>query len=369
MEKLNVFMIMPFQEQFLGLYDMIKNKLGEKYNFSNAGDLDNKQNILQDIVTGIANADVIIADVTGLNPNVFYELGLCHALDKKVILITQDISELPFDIKSYRVDEYTTEFWKIEQIINKIDKNLEGAKDGSVQYGNPIKDFYPKDIVKPNNIKYENSENFENSEEDEKGFLDYIADINDDTNKLTEELNKMTEEQNEMTQQMEFATNEINRVSKSPSSGSASFVRNIARKVGNHIQEFSNKMELHNNEFEDIWRRIENNFLDLIDNKYMENDDNKEGLINSLIGLNSMKSSIIESNGKIEGMISSFSSVKGMERKLTQAVNSLEEQMKTYVFIMQSANASIDRIINKAELLVGKIDFEINELGKLVQKN
>ena len=38
MEKLNGFMIMPFQEQFLGLYEMIKNKLGEKYNFSNAGD-------------------------------------------------------------------------------------------------------------------------------------------------------------------------------------------------------------------------------------------------------------------------------------------------------------------------------------------
>lgn len=358
MEKLNVFMIMPFQEQFLGLYDMIKNKLGEKYNFSNAGDLDNKQNILQDIVTGIANADVIIADVTGLNPNVFYELGLCHALDKKVILITQDISELPFDIKSYRVDEYTTEFWKIEQIINKIEKNLEGAKDGSVQYGNPIKDFYPKDNVKAKNIVYENNEIFD---EDEKGFLDYIADINDDTNKLTEELNKMTEEQNEMTKQMEFATNEINKVSKSPSSGSASFIRNIARKVGSHIQEFSNKMGLHNNEFEYIWRRIENNFLDLIDNKYMANEENKAGLIKSLMGLNSMRESIIESNDKIEGMISSFSSVKGMERKLTQAVNSLEERMKTYVFIMQSANASIDRIINKAELLVGKINFEIND--------
>lgn len=358
MEKLKVFMIMPFQEQFLGLYDMLKNKLGDKYEFSNAGDLDNQQSILQDIVMGIANADVIIADVTGLNPNVFYELGLCHALNKKVILITQDISELPFDIKSYRVDEYTTEFWKIEQIINKIEKNLEGAKDGSVQYGNPIKDFYPKDIMEANKDIYINDENLD---EEENGFLDYIADINDDTNKLTEELNKMTEEQNEMTQQMEFATNEINRVSKSPSSGNASFVRNIARKVGSHIQEFSNKMELHNNEFESIWRRIENNFLDLIDNKYMENEDNKDGLIKSLIGLKSMKESIIESNDKIEGMISSFASVKGMERKLTQAVNSLEEQMKTYVFIMQSANASIDRIINKAELLVGRINFEINE--------
>ena len=47
-------MIMPFQEQFLGLYDMLKNKFGDKYEFSNAGDLDNQQSILQDIVTGIA---------------------------------------------------------------------------------------------------------------------------------------------------------------------------------------------------------------------------------------------------------------------------------------------------------------------------
>ena len=43
-------MIMPFQEQFLGLYDMLKNKFGDKYEFSNAGDLDNQQSILQDIV-------------------------------------------------------------------------------------------------------------------------------------------------------------------------------------------------------------------------------------------------------------------------------------------------------------------------------
>lgn len=352
MEKLKVFMIMPFQEQFLGLYDMLKNKLGNKYEFSNAGDLDNQQSILKDIVIGIANADVIIADVTGLNPNVFYELGLCHALNKKVMLITQDISELPFDIKSYRVDEYTTEFWKVEQIINKIEKNLEGAKDGSVQYGNPINDFYPKDIMEANKTIYKDELQLD---EEEKGFLDYIADINDDTNKLTEELNKMTEEQNEMTQQMEFATNEINRVSKSSSSGNASFIRNIARKVGSTIQEFSNKMKNHNVEYESIWRRIENNFLNLIDNKYMENEANKEGLTQSLKGLYSTKNVITESNKKIENMILSLKSMKGMERKLTQAVNSLEEQMHTYVFIMESANSSIDRIITKSELLVGKI--------------
>lgn len=56
MEKLRVFMIMPFQEQFLGLYDMLKNKFGDKYEFSNAGDLDNQQSILK-YITGYSNRD------------------------------------------------------------------------------------------------------------------------------------------------------------------------------------------------------------------------------------------------------------------------------------------------------------------------
>ena len=54
--KPKVFVITPFKEDF---------------DFTNAGDLDNQQNILQDIVEGIHQADVIIADLTGLNANVF----------------------------------------------------------------------------------------------------------------------------------------------------------------------------------------------------------------------------------------------------------------------------------------------------------
>lgn len=359
MEKLKVFMIMPFQEEFLELYGMIKEKLKDEYEFSNAGDLDNKRSILQDIVVGIGNADVIIADVTGLNPNVFYELGLCHALNKKVILITQDINELPFDIRSYRVSEYETNFWKINDIIDEIEKILQGAKDGSVQFGNPIKDYYPSD--EKQRIFKEDVNTFqENIDEEDRGFLDFIADINEDIYKLSDEIKKMTEEQNVMTKQMEDATGEINRVSKSPSLGNASFIRNIARKVGIGIQDFANKMKIHNIEFENIWGRIENNFLDLIDNKYMENQSNKEGLIASLKGLYSMKKSILESNEKIDDMISTFISVKGMERKLTQAINLLEEQMKIYLYIMKTANSTIDRIISKSELLVGKIDLNSN---------
>ena len=100
MDKKKVFVIMPFQEQFFEVYEMLKIEFGEHFEFSNAGDEANLQNILKDIVQPIYEADIIIADLTGLNANVMYELGLAHSFNKKTIVITQDdLSKLPFDLK------------------------------------------------------------------------------------------------------------------------------------------------------------------------------------------------------------------------------------------------------------------------------
>jgi len=46
---------------------------------------------------------VLLADLTGKNPNVFYELGLAHALAKPVILIAETLDDIPFDLRALRV--------------------------------------------------------------------------------------------------------------------------------------------------------------------------------------------------------------------------------------------------------------------------
>ena len=46
----------------------------------------------------INRARIVIADTTTRNPNVFYEIGICHTLGKDVILITQDSEDVPFDL-------------------------------------------------------------------------------------------------------------------------------------------------------------------------------------------------------------------------------------------------------------------------------
>ncbi len=85
MSNKKVFMIMPFEDAFFEIYEMLKIEFQNDFEFSNAGDEGNQQNILRDIIQPIFDADIVLADLTGLNPNVMYELGIAHSFNKKTI--------------------------------------------------------------------------------------------------------------------------------------------------------------------------------------------------------------------------------------------------------------------------------------------
>lgn len=59
--------------------------------------------ITLDIIKHISGDDLIIADLTDQNPNVFYELAICHSLNKPVLMLVSKGQKIPFDISSMRV--------------------------------------------------------------------------------------------------------------------------------------------------------------------------------------------------------------------------------------------------------------------------
>lgn len=65
--------------------------------------------VVQDIYESILRARVIIADITNRNANVFYELGIAHALGKEVILLTQGTEHIPFDLTRFRHCVYSND--------------------------------------------------------------------------------------------------------------------------------------------------------------------------------------------------------------------------------------------------------------------
>jgi hypoxanthine phosphoribosyltransferase len=63
--------------------------------------------ITSSIVTSLVQSDIVIVDITGRNPNVFFELGIRYALrDRITILLAQEGCDVPFDIRGYRYISY-----------------------------------------------------------------------------------------------------------------------------------------------------------------------------------------------------------------------------------------------------------------------
>ena len=121
---------------------MIKEHFNEDFEFSHAGDEDNQQNILADIILPIYSYYFVLADLTWLNPNVMYELGIAHSFNKKTIMITRDdLGSLLFDLKQYRAKDYSTNFKKFYDLITYLENNLKGARDDSVIFNNSVGDF------------------------------------------------------------------------------------------------------------------------------------------------------------------------------------------------------------------------------------
>jgi hypothetical protein len=119
-----VFVLMPFDPAFDDAY-----KLGILPSCQEAGAFCERVDeqhytgsILERIYNQISKADIIISDMSTKNPNVFYETGYAHALGKKVILLTQDANDIPFDLKHYAHIVYGKSVAKLKaELKTKVD--------------------------------------------------------------------------------------------------------------------------------------------------------------------------------------------------------------------------------------------------------
>ena len=116
---------MPFAEEMRPIYDDHIRPIVESEGISciRADEIVGVNLITFDIWEKINRARFIIADLTGQNPNVFYELGLAHALGKEVVLLTQSIDDVPFDLKAMRCIIYSYQ----PRGVKNLEKNLKAT--------------------------------------------------------------------------------------------------------------------------------------------------------------------------------------------------------------------------------------------------
>jgi hypothetical protein len=105
------FVIMPFSQEFNDVYSVIRSAAGsvevpEAVEVKRLDEIRAAGAISDDLIRELNDAMICIADVTGSNPNVMWEVGYALALQKPTLILTQDIAALPFDIKNLRTIKY-----------------------------------------------------------------------------------------------------------------------------------------------------------------------------------------------------------------------------------------------------------------------
>jgi hypothetical protein len=134
------FVLMPFQEALTAVYELGIKPQVEAMGMQcrRADEIYSGQAILGDIWDSIQTAELIIADCTGKNPNVMYELGLCHAIWKRVILLSQNRDDVPFDLRQWRVIWYDFTFAGATRLKEELGRAIDALRQDKGMEARPV---------------------------------------------------------------------------------------------------------------------------------------------------------------------------------------------------------------------------------------
>jgi len=126
-----VFVIMPFRSEFDGVYQAIEKAATPKDLKCIRADKEIFLGVIMDKVKeNIAKGGILVADLTLDRPNVYYELGLAHAWKKKVILIRQSTTSIPFDLQHLKIAEYDPA--NLGQLTDTIVQHIEAISKETI---------------------------------------------------------------------------------------------------------------------------------------------------------------------------------------------------------------------------------------------
>jgi hypothetical protein len=118
-------LMMPFAAEFRDVADAVVRACREQQLRCQRGDdVWEEPEVIQDVFSLIYRSSFVICDLTGRNPNVFYEAGIAHTLGRPVIPIVQSDADVPFNLRHHRFIHYLNNIEGREQLVQRISTRL-----------------------------------------------------------------------------------------------------------------------------------------------------------------------------------------------------------------------------------------------------
>lgn len=339
MSKPKIFVLMPFAKEFDDIYKIVISDTLETggYLVTRADDLLNQRNIIGDIIENIKNSDLIIADLSTSNPNVYYELGIAHTLNKPVILLTQKISDIPFDIQPYRIIEYNTYFANISDAKNKLLETTNGLVNGTLSFGNPYTDFGKNDFntTSTKNEKIINAGSI--------GILDLFADTEEGFNDLSGIIKNISLILNSITDETKLFTSDVNKANNNPSSTTATHLRKLTRSLAKKQESFNDKLSVLNKEY---WAKINVLKIPLEEIAKLPIDDNDNDYKDYFEKIAYLRQQTLGAKNSFSKLLNTTINIPNIEKFYDNARNRTVNELKLFIESLEMTISVLDRVVN-----------------------
>ncbi len=355
--KPTAFVIMPSGDNFAGIFEHIITPALEQagYRVVLAVDIDNVQNIMKDIVRGLADSTLIVADLTGSNRNVYYELGIAHALGKPTILLTQDIADLPFDVRSYRVIEYDDHVGRYSNAQTTITSYAEGLLNRTTTFGNPVTDFLPSVQQEPQLLASEITLlPHEEDPAEELGVLDHALRLEEGVQALTTIIQDVGNESEEQSEFLRAETTRIQQLNERGNSTTKDRIITIQR-LARGLENYANSLEGRNVEYGNVLESMQSSLEEVVRAQDVSDPKSREQLTALLTALDGGEESVQAFRFTIDETATIVDEMPSIERKFNRARNEVSKQLR---YLSTNAEQTVSMMSRAKVIGQGKLEAD-----------
>ncbi len=340
MPNLDIFVLMPFLDSFHLIYHhLIKTPLeAEGHRVSRSLEAD-QQNGLRAIIEGIEQASVVVADLSGQNANVAYELGIAHALAKPTLQIVQTLDDVRYDLLPYKVILYSINTDGSSTLANDIVGYIDRRPGNEFRFANPVSDYQGtattggiiiaessvEDDVAQLTLMDENE--LDGSDTRDYGVLDANADVERAAELITVTLQGLTSDMEEIGGKTRAHTDKINKLAYKPSeTRRQSKALRIMKMFASDVKEFSQNVKQKSPILKKAWMTLEQAMEYVLIASDIENPADAEAVQNLLLRSDEMQNANQVAVASIENFRNAHIDLIGLSRVSNPALrNSVKE--------------------------------------------
>jgi uncharacterized protein YukE len=273
-------------------------------------------------------------------------------------LISQVVEEVPFDLRSYRVEEYSIHFAKVSEFREKLREIATRHRDGGIAFGSPVKDFLGASGRRPTGpwpgaspagaAASPEEEGEAPTDEEEAGFLDFLVVVEDESDRLTSIFEAISSATAEVGTKVEVRTQRVSEIQSSSRADAPKLMHVTRQQAAKDLNDYATKLEQQLPELESTADAMVTGFAGYVNwfARVASDDEDRARITELRESVEEMRTGAHETVASLHEYRDSFEQLQGISRPLTSASKRAAGAVSRIISVVEGFEAFSGRAVS-----------------------